>query len=132
MRFLIIDHSPIMRRAIMNSLRTMGYDDFVEAENGVSGLEILKNSEIDFVTTEWDMQNMSGIELVKAIREDEKLKNIFILMVTSRDSKADIIEALKAKVNNYVVKPFATQTLKEKIEAILNDSNRDPAKMFFL
>ncbi|MGA2298534.1 MAG: response regulator [FCB group bacterium] len=132
MRFLIIDHSPTMRRAIINTLRAFGYEEFEEAENGVDGMNILQNSEIDFVTTEWDMPNMTGIELVKLIREDEKLKNIFILMITSRDSKADIVEALKAKVDNYVVKPFATQTLKEKIEIVLNDKHRDPAKMFFL
>jgi two-component system chemotaxis response regulator CheY len=91
----------------------------LEAEDGVDGLNKLQGEPVDFVITDWNMPNMTGLELTKAIRSSDKLKHLPILMVTTRGLKQDIIEALQAKVNNYVVKPFTPQVLKEKIDAVL-------------
>lgn len=122
MRFLVVDDSPTMRRIVINALKTFGYTEVVEAGDGQEGFEKLNNNEIDFVITDWNMPNMSGLELTKAIRSSEKYKNVPILMVTTRGLKQDIIEALKARVNNYVVKPFTPQVLKEKMDAILKNT----------
>ncbi len=119
MRFLVVDDSPTMRRIVINALKVFGIEDVVQAEDGQDGLNKLKSEKIDFVITDWNMPNMTGLELIKAIRTDDELKNIPILMVTTRGLKQDIVEALKAKANNYVVKPFTPQVLKEKIAAVL-------------
>lgn len=120
MRFLVVDDSPTMRRIVINALRSFGYTNVVEAGDGAEALEKLNSTEIvDFVITDWNMPNMSGLELTKAIRSNDKFKHLPILMVTTRGLKADIIEALKAKVNNYVVKPFTPAILKEKMDTIL-------------
>lgn len=119
MRFLVVDDSPTMRRIVINALSTFGFKDVVEAEDGKEALAQLHSEKVDFVITDWNMPNMTGLELTKAIRADDSLKHLPILMVTTRGLKADIIEALKAKANNYVVKPFTPQVLKEKIAAIL-------------
>jgi two-component system chemotaxis response regulator CheY len=108
-----------MRRIVINALATFGFKDVVEAEDGQDGLNKLNKESVDFVITDWNMPNMTGLELTKAIRESDSLKHLPILMVTTRGLKADIIEALKAKANNYVVKPFTPQILKEKIAAVL-------------
>lgn len=119
MRYLVVDDSPTMRRIVINALRTFGIEDVLEAEDGVDGLNKLQAEPVDFVITDWNMPNMTGLELTKAIRAAENLKHLPILMVTTRGLKQDIIEALQAKVNNYVVKPFTPQVLKEKIDAVL-------------
>ncbi len=124
MRFLAVDDSPTMRRIVLNALKTLGYTEVIQAEDGKEALDQLKENEVDFVITDWNMPNMSGLELTKAIRSDDNLKHLPILMVTTRGLKEDIIEALKAKVNNYVVKPFTPQVLKEKIDAILAAINK--------
>ena len=121
MIFLVVDDSPTMRRIVINALKTFGYNDVVEAGDGVEALDKLKATKVDFVITDWNMPNMSGLELTKAIRGDASLAHLPILMVTTRGLKQDIIEALKAKVNNYVVKPFTPQVLKEKMEAVLKN-----------
>ncbi len=121
LRFLVVDDSVTMRRIVINSLRNLGYDDFIEAADGKEALEKLTaDSSINFVITDWNMPVVSGLELVKSIRGDEKLSKLSILMVTTRGVKEDIIEALQAKVNNYIVKPFTPQILKEKIDQIIN------------
>lgn len=119
MRFLVVDDSPTMRRIVINALKVFGIEDVVQAEDGQDGMNKLKSEKIDFIITDWNMPNMTGLELIKAVRSDEELKNIPILMVTTRGLKQDIVEALKAKANNYVVKPFTPQVLKEKIAAVL-------------
>lgn len=121
MRFLVVDDSPTMRRIVINALKSFGYTEVVEAGDGQEGLEQLNKNEVDFVITDWNMPVMSGLELTKAIRSSDKLKNLPILMVTTRGLKQDIIEALKARVNNYVVKPFTPQVLKEKLDAVLKN-----------
>ncbi len=119
MRFLVVDDSPTMRRIVINALKTFGYTDVVEAEDGVQALEKLGTNEVDFVITDWNMPNMTGLELTRAIRSSDKLKHLPILMVTTRGLKQDIVEALKARVNNYIVKPFTPPILKEKLNAVL-------------
>lgn len=119
MKFLVVDDSPTMRRIVINALKSFGIEDIVEAEDGQDALVKLQQNKIDFIITDWNMPNMSGLDLTKTVRASEQWKNIPILMVTTRGLKEDIIQALQAKVNNYIVKPFTPQVLKEKITAIL-------------
>ncbi|MGK9477040.1 response regulator [Melioribacter sp. OK-6-Me] len=120
LKFLVVDDSVTMRRIVANSLKSIGYDNFVEASDGKEALTKLNSDDsINFVITDWNMPEVSGLELVKAIRSDEKKQSIPILMVTTRGLKEDILEALQARVNNYIVKPFTPQILREKIEQIL-------------
>ncbi|MFZ0453366.1 MAG: response regulator [Ignavibacteriaceae bacterium] len=119
-KFLIVDDSVTMRRIVVNSLRNIGYDNFVEANEGKEAIEkLVADNKINFVITDWNMPGVSGLDLVKSLRSNEKYANLPILMVTTRGVKEDIIEALQAKVSNYIVKPFTPNILKEKIEQIL-------------
>jgi two-component system chemotaxis response regulator CheY len=120
MKFLIVDDSPTMRRIVANSLQTLGYNNIVEAEDGKDAVGKLESEKFDFVITDWNMPNMTGLELTKYIRSEPKFGNLPILMVTTRGLKQDVIEALQAKVNNYIIKPFTPPVLKEKIDAILS------------
>ncbi|HED08229.1 MAG TPA: response regulator [Ignavibacteria bacterium] len=123
LKFLVVDDSITMRRIVINSLRNLGYNNFVEAGEGREALEKLSTEAgINFIVTDWNMPEVSGLELVKAVRSDEKFSSIPILMVTTRGVKEDIVVALQAKVNNYIVKPFTPQILKEKIDQILQVS----------
>lgn len=120
LKFLIVDDSQTMRRIVANSLKNLGYEDFVEACDGKDALiKLSADDTLNFVITDWNMPVLSGLELIKAIRSDEKMGKIPVLMVTTRGVKDDIIEALKAKVNNYVVKPFTPAILREKIDQIV-------------
>jgi len=120
MKFLVVDDSATMRRIVGNSLRNLGYQNFVEAGDGKDALEKLAaDGEINFIITDWNMPVMSGLELTKAIRSNPKFEHLPILMVTTRGVKEDIIQALQAKVNNYIIKPFTPQILKEKIDQVL-------------
>ena len=121
LKFLVVDDSVTMRRIVINSLKNLSFDNFVEAGDGREALDKLAaDNSINFVITDWNMPNVSGLELVKSIRNDDKLAKLWILMVTTRGVKEDIIEALNARVNNYIVKPFTPQILKEKIDQIIN------------
>lgn len=121
LKFLVVDDSITMRRIVANSLKNLGYTQYVEAVDGKDALDKLAADEtINFVITDWNMPVLSGLELIKSIRSDEKLKDLPVLMVTTRGVKDDIVEALEAKVNNYIIKPFTPQVLKEKIEQIIN------------
>jgi two-component system, chemotaxis family, chemotaxis protein CheY len=122
MKFLVVDDSQTMRRIVNNALKSLGYDDIIEAEDGKDAVAKLYVDKIDFIITDWNMPNMSGLEFTKAVRADEQFAEIPILMVTTRGMKEDVMEALQAKVNNYVVKPFTPQVLKEKIDLILKTS----------
>ncbi|MDQ7053616.1 MAG: response regulator [candidate division KSB1 bacterium] len=118
-RFLAVDDSPTMRRIIVNTLKRIGFNNISEASNGKEALAKIYSEKVDFVITDWNMPEMNGLELIKAIKTDDSLKNLPILMVTTRGVKDDIVEAMKAGVSSYIVKPFSPQTLKEKIEQIL-------------
>ncbi|KAB2842743.1 MAG: response regulator [Melioribacteraceae bacterium] len=120
LKFLVVDDSVTMRRIVNNSLKTLGYTNVVEAGDGKDALsKLAADSSINFVITDWNMPVMSGLELSQAIRGDAKMANMPILMVTTRGVKEDIVQALQAKVNNYVVKPFTPQVLKEKLDMVL-------------
>jgi two-component system chemotaxis response regulator CheY len=119
MRFLIVDDSSTMRRIIINTLTKLGYQDFIEASNGREGVERISAGGIGFVITDWNMPEMTGIEFIRALRTMDGHSQTPVLMVTTNAAKDDIVEALRAGVNNYVVKPFTPDTMKEKITAIL-------------
>lgn len=122
MRFLVVDDSSTMRRIIINTLNKLGYTECREAGNGKEGLDALSASPVDIVITDWNMPEMSGVEFVRAVRSNDATKAMPVLMVTTNAAEGDIVEALKAGVNNYVVKPFTPATIKEKIEAVLKAS----------
>ena len=119
LKILAVDDSATMRRILKNTLSRAGYTDVVEAEDGVDAWSKLQSGEFNFIITDWNMPNMSGLEFVNAVRESEKFKQIPIIMVTTRSVKDDIILAMKAGANNYVVKPFTPDTLKGKIDKVL-------------
>ena len=121
MKILTVDDFSTMRRIIRNMLRQLGYSNIVEAEDGTVALSLLKREKVDFVISDWNMPNMSGLELLKAIRADEHLKPTPFLLVTAEALKENVVEAVKAGVNNYVVKPFTAEMLKEKIDAIFKE-----------
>lgn len=125
MTFLLVDDSPTMRRIMRNALVSLGYEKFVEAGNGEEALKVMEeNQDIDFIITDWNMPVMNGLEFVKKIRETVDPSNLPILMVTTRGNKEDVLQAVKAKVNNFVVKPFTPHTLGEKIDMILSKISR--------
>jgi len=119
MVFLIVDSSPTMRRIIINSLKSIGYKNLIEASDGQDAIVKLHTEKIEFVITEWNMPGLDGLELTKYIRNDESLQSLPVLLVSSRTLKEDILEAMAAKVSNYLVRPFTPQRLKEKIDTIL-------------
>jgi two-component system chemotaxis response regulator CheY len=118
MKILTVDDFSTMRRIIKSMLRQLGYNNIVEAEDGVAALNLMQREKVDFVISDWNMPHMSGLDLLKAIRADENLKSIPFLLVTAEALKEYVVEAVQAGVNNYVVKPFTAETLKEKIDTI--------------
>ena len=118
MKILIVDDFSTMRRIIKNLLRDLGFTNTDEADDGLTGLPMLQKGNYDFLVTDWNMPGMTGLDLLKAVRADERLKNLPILMVTAEAKREQIIEAAQAGVSGYVVKPFTAATLKEKIEKI--------------
>lgn len=120
MRILVVDDFSTMRRIIKNILLEIGYHNVEEAEDGNVALQKLKNGKLDFVITDWNMPNMSGLELLTAIRQDAALMAIPVLMVTAEAAKENVISAVQAGVNNYIVKPFTAAVLKERIDLILS------------
>ena len=119
MRFLVVDDSTTMRRIIINTLNRLGHQDVLEAANGREGIDRLAASQVDMVITDWNMPEMSGIEFIRSVRANDATKTLPVMMVTTNAAEDDIVEALKAGVNNYVVKPFTPDTIKEKIQAAL-------------
>lgn len=118
-RFLVVDDFSTMRRMVRSVLHELGYNDVVEADDGNAALPILKQGSIDFLVTDINMPGMQGIELLKAVRADPKLSKLPVLLVTAEAKREQIVEAARAGVNGYVVKPFTAQVLKDKIEKIL-------------
>lgn len=118
MKILIVDDFSTMRRIIKNLLRDLGFTNTIEADDGQSALPLLKAGSIDFLITDWNMPGMSGIDLLKTVREDPNIKQIPVLMVTAEAKREQIISAAQAGVNGYVVKPFTATVLKEKIDKI--------------
>ena len=118
MRILVVDDFATMRRIIKNLLGELGFNNLDEADDGKKALPIMKTGEVDFLVTDWNMPGMTGLELVKAVRGDPKLRHTPILMVTAEAKKSQIVEAAQAGINGYVVKPFTAGTLNEKIDRI--------------
>jgi len=119
MKFLIVDDSPTMLRIIRNALKEIGYDDVEEAGDGEEALKVLESTSPDFLITDWNMPNMNGVDLTKNVRDHPQYGHIPILMITTRGMKDDVKTAMKAKVNNYIVKPFEPEVLDEKIDHCL-------------
>lgn len=120
MKILVVDDSSTMRRIIKNTLNRLGYKDLFEAENGAQAWEVLQqNADIGVLVTDWNMPEMNGLELVQKVRAEQRYTDLPIIMVTTEGGKTEVITALKAGVNNYIVKPFTPDVLKEKLEAVL-------------
>ena len=118
MKFLVVDDFSTMRRIVRGLLKELGFLNVDEAEDGVVALARLKSESFDFVVSDWNMPNMTGIELLRAIRADAALAHLPVLMVTAEAKKENIIEAAKAGASGYVVKPFTAATLDEKLNKI--------------
>lgn len=118
MKILVVDDFSTMRRIIKNLLRDLGFNNTAEADDGTTALPILQAGGIDFLVTDWNMPGMQGIDLLKHVRADEKLKDLPVLMVTAEQKREQIVEAAQAGVNGYIVKPFTAATLKEKLDKI--------------
>jgi two-component system chemotaxis response regulator CheY len=117
-KILIVDDFATMRKIIRNILTQLGFKNILEADDGTTALEILKKEKVDLIISDWNMPKMSGIELLKAVRSDENLKDVPFVMVTAEAQKENILEAIKYKVNQYIVKPFTPETLKEKLDKV--------------
>ena len=127
MKFLVVDDFSTMRRIVRNLLKELGYTNAEEAEDGVVAMNMLRSNKFDFVVSDWNMPNMTGIELLKNIRADETLKNLPVLMITAEARKENIIEAAQAGANGYIVKPFTAATLDEKLTKIFKNLEKKAA-----
>jgi two-component system chemotaxis response regulator CheY len=121
MRVLIVDDSSAMRRIIGNVVQQLGIskEDFDEAEDGVAAWKLLTTNSYDVVLTDWNMPNMNGLQLVQKIRAEGNHRGVPIIMITTEGGKGEVITALKAGVNNYIVKPFSADILKEKLDGVI-------------
>jgi two-component system chemotaxis response regulator CheY len=125
MKILVVDDFSTMRRIVRNLLKELGFANVHEAEDGADGLNKLRNDgNFEFVVSDWNMPNMTGIEMLRAIRADEKLKHLPLLMVTAEAKRENIIEAAQAGASGYVVKPFTAATLDEKLKKIFATMNK--------
>lgn len=118
MNILVVDDFSTMRRIIKNVLKQLGYANIYEAEDGTTALDILKREKIDFIISDWNMPQMTGLDLLKAVRASEEWKDLPFLMVTAEGQKENVIEAVKHRVSSYIVKPFTAEVLTEKINKI--------------
>ncbi|MBF0530671.1 MAG: chemotaxis response regulator CheY [Deltaproteobacteria bacterium] len=118
MKVLIVDDFSTMRRIVKNILRQLGFTNILEADDGVNAASLLEREKVDLIISDWNMPNMTGIELLRHVRSTPEIKETPFLMVTAEAQQENIIEAVKAKVSNYIVKPFTADTLNEKITKI--------------
>ncbi len=124
MKVLVVDDFATMRKIVRNILKQIGFEHITEAEDGNAALQVLKNETVGLVVTDWNMPNMTGLDLLRQIRQNPQTASLPVLMVTAEGLKENVIEAVKAGVNNYVVKPFTAEVLQEKIEAIFKKQPR--------
>jgi two-component system chemotaxis response regulator CheY len=120
MNILIVDDFATMRRILKNILRQIGFTNILEADTGKAALAELKKQPIDLILCDWNMPEMSGLELLQNLRSDDGLKDIPFVMVTAEAKKENIMEAVKAGVNSYIVKPFTVETISEKLGKIFD------------
>jgi len=118
MKILVVDDFSTMRRIVRNLLKELGFSNVQEAEDGVEALKKLRAESFDFVVSDWNMPNMTGIDLLREIRKDDALKHLPVLMVTAEAKRENIVEAAQAGASGYVVKPFTATTLDEKLQKI--------------
>lgn len=118
MKILIVDDFSTMRRIVKNLLNELGFTNIAEADDGKTALPILEKGGVDFLVTDWNMPGMPGIDLLKAVRSDPALASLPVLMVTAEAKREQIMEAVQAGVNGYVVKPFTADTLREKVDKV--------------
>ncbi len=123
MRILVVDDFSTMRRIVRGILRQLGFENIVEAENGAEAFKAVQDGGIDFVVSDWNMPVMNGLDLLKNIRAEESIKNTPLLMVTAEALKENVVMAISAGANNYVVKPFTPDVLEEKMTAIFKNLN---------
>jgi two-component system chemotaxis response regulator CheY len=116
---LIVDDFLTMRRIVRKILRDLDFEDIIEAEDGSAALDVLKRTKVDLIVSDWNMPRMTGLELLKEVRSTDSIKDTPFLMVTAEAQKENIVEAVKARVSNYIVKPFTAATLEEKLVKIL-------------
>jgi two-component system chemotaxis response regulator CheY len=119
LKILAVDDSPTMRRIIINTLKRAGFNNVIEASDGKDALAKMKIERPNFIITDWNMPEMDGMTFVTTIRATEEYKELPVLMVTTRSVQEDIVAAMKAGVNNYIVKPFTPDTLKAKIDQMV-------------
>jgi two-component system chemotaxis response regulator CheY len=119
MRILVVDDYSTMRRIIRNLLNQLGYADVDEAEDGSVALQKMRSSNYNLVISDWNMEPMTGYELLKEVRADDKLKATPFIMVTAESKTENVVAARKAGVDNYIVKPFNAATLQQKINAVI-------------
>ena len=118
MKILVVDDMVTMRRIVKNILKQLGFPNVDEAENGQDALQKLRGDAYGFVVSDWNMPVMTGIDMLRAIRGDEKLKAIPVLMMTAEAQQSNLVEAVQAGVSNYIVKPFTAETMQEKLGKI--------------
>ena len=119
MKFLVVDDYSTMRPIVKNLLHDLGYANVAEADDGKTALPLLDYGSFDFLITDWNMPGMPGLDLLKAVRSNDKLKKLPVLMLTAEAKREQIVEAAQAGVSGYVIKPFTAVTLKEKIDKAL-------------
>jgi len=118
LKILVVDDFPTMRRIVRNLLKDLGFENVDEAEDGVVGLEKLRNGNYQLVVSDWNMPNLDGLSMLQQIRADSALSGLPVLMVTAESKKENIVAAAQAGANGYVVKPFTAATLEEKLNKI--------------
>jgi len=118
MQVLIVDDMQTMRRIMKNVLKQIGFSNITEADDGKTALAEIKKKQFDLVLCDWNMPEMTGIDLLKALRADDAFKSIPFVMITAEAKKENIVEAVKAGVNNYIVKPFTAETVSEKLKKV--------------
>ena len=126
-RFLVVDDFSTMRRIVRNLLKELGHTEVEEADDGSVALARLKAEKFDFVISDWNMPNMTGLDLLKAMRADAALKHVPVLMITAEAKKENIVEAAQAGASGYIVKPFTAATLDEKLNKIFNKIKNEVA-----
>ncbi|MFP4213168.1 MAG: chemotaxis response regulator CheY [Desulfohalobiaceae bacterium] len=120
MRILVVDDFSTMRRIIKNILKQLEFTNVVDADDGTTAWEILNKDKIDFIISDWNMPKMSGLELLKKVRNSEEFSDLPFLMVTAEGQQENIIEAVQAGVSNYIVKPFTPESVEQKINKIFS------------
>lgn len=120
-RILVVDDFSTMRRIIKNILRQLGYNNVVEADDGTTAWDVLNKDRIEFIISDWNMPQLTGIELLRKVRDSDEFGDLPFLMVTAEAQQENIIEAVQAGVSNYIVKPFTADVMKQKIDKIFED-----------